>query len=88
MKYPVEVIPSEQLWSRCYKGMEKRLLTAYNVWKVKNLMHQVMTTKKRKQVGTDLYMFEDDADKVTATRGGEKYEGNKSEARPMAPSHT
>ena len=73
MKYPVEVIPSDQLWSRCYKGMEKRLLTVYNVWKVKNLMHQVMTTKKRKQVGTDLYMFEDVADKVTATRGGEKY---------------
>ena len=73
MKYPVEVIPSDQLLSRCYREMEKRLLTVYDMWKVKNLMHQVMTTKKRKQVGTDLYTFEDDADAATEIRGVEKY---------------
>ena len=72
-KYPVEVIPSDQLLSRCYREMEKRLLTVYDVWKVKNLMHQVMTTKKRKQVGMDLYTFEDDADAAAEIRGVEKY---------------
>ena len=73
MKYPVEVTPSDQLLSRCYREMEKRLLTVYDVWKVKSLMHQVMTTRKRKQVGTDLYTFEDDVGEVTATHRGEKY---------------
>jgi hypothetical protein len=53
--------------------MEKRLLTVYDMWKVKNLMHQVMTTKKRKQVGTDLYTFEDEAEVIAETRGVEKY---------------
>jgi hypothetical protein len=72
-KYPVEVIPSDQLLSRCYREMEKRLLTVYDVWKVKNLLHQVMTTKKRKQVGTDLYTFEDDAEATPGVRGVEKY---------------
>jgi len=73
MKYPVEVTPSDQLLSRCYREMDKRLLTVYDVWKVKSLMHQVMTTKKRKQVGTDLYTFEDDAEAATEIRGVERY---------------
>jgi hypothetical protein len=72
-KYPVEVIPSDQLLSRCYREMEKRLLTVYDVWKVKNLLHQVMSTKKRKQVGTDLYTFEDDAEATPGIRGVERY---------------
>ena len=32
MKYPVEVSPSDQLLSRCYRKLEKRLLTVYNIW--------------------------------------------------------
>ena len=55
LKYPVEASPSDQLLSRCYREMDKRLLTVYDIWKVKSLLHQVLTTKKRKQVGTDLY---------------------------------
>ena len=31
VKYPVEVSPSDQLLSRCYKEMERRLLTACDV---------------------------------------------------------
>ena len=46
MKYPSEVSPSDQLLSRCYREMDKRLLTVYDIWKVKTLLHQVMTTKK------------------------------------------
>ena len=73
VKYPVEVSPSDQLLSRCYREMEKRLLTVYDVWKVKTLLHQVMTTKKRKQVGTDLYTFEDEAEVTSEAHGVEKY---------------
>jgi len=73
VKYPVEVNPSDQLLSRCYREMEKRLLTVYDVWKVKTLRHQVMTTKKRRQVGTDLYMFEDEAEVKPEAHGVEKY---------------
>jgi len=72
-KYPVEVNPSDQLLSSCYREMEKRLLTVYDIWKVKTLRHQVMTTKKRKQVGTDLYTFEDEIEVKPDTRGVEKY---------------
>ena len=69
----MEVNPSDQLLSRCYREMEKRLLTVYDVWKVKTLRHQVMTTKKRKQVGTDLYTFEDEAEVKPEAHGVEKY---------------
>jgi len=73
LKYPVEVNPSDQLLSRCYREMEKRLLTVYDIWKVKTLRHQVMSTKKRKQVGTDLYMYEEEAEVKPDAHGVEKY---------------
>jgi hypothetical protein len=73
MKYPAEVSPSDQLLSRCYRELDKRLLTVCDIWKVKTLRHQVMTTKKRKQVGTDLYTFEDEAEETPETRDVEKY---------------
>ena len=73
MRYPVEVSPSDQLLSRCYREMDKRLLTVYDIWKVKTLRHQVMTTKKRKQVGTDLYTFEDEAEEKSGTHDVEEY---------------
>ncbi len=54
-------------------GMDKRLLTVFDIWRVKTLLHQVTTTKKRKQVGTDLYTFEDEAEETSVTHGVEKY---------------
>jgi hypothetical protein len=72
-KYPVEVSPSDQLLSRCHREMDKRLLTVFDIWRVKTLLHQVTTTKKRKQVGTDLYTFEDEAEETSVTHGVEKY---------------
>jgi len=69
VKYPVEVNPSDQLLPRCYREMEKRLLTVYDIWKVRTLRHQVMTTRKRKQVGTDLYTFEDETETKPDTHG-------------------
>jgi hypothetical protein len=73
VKYPVEVSPSDQLLSRCYREMDKRLLTVYNILKVKTLLHQVTSTKKRKQVGTDLYTFEDETEDTAGAHGVEKY---------------
>ena len=67
-KYPVGVSPSDQLLSRCYRETDKRLLTIYNIWKVKTLLHQVTSTKKRKQVGTDLCTFEDEAEENSVWR--------------------
>jgi hypothetical protein len=52
--YPVEVLPSDQLLSRCYREIDKRLLTVCDIRKVENLLHQIMTTRKRKMPGTDL----------------------------------
>jgi hypothetical protein len=72
-KYPVEVSPSDQLLSRCRREMDKRLLTVFDIWRVKTLLHQVTTTKKRKQVGTDLYAFEEEAEEASVTHGVEKY---------------
>ena len=55
-KYPMEVSPSDQLLSRCYREMEERLLTVYDIRRVKTLSYRVATTKcarimlaKRKQ---------------------------------------
>ena len=40
---------------------------------MKTLRHQVVTTKKRKQVGTDLYTFEDEPESALDAKGVEKY---------------
>ena len=48
-------------------------LTVYDMWKVRTLLHQVMTTKKRKMVGTDFYTFEDEPDTATEAHGVDKY---------------
>ena len=42
MMYPVEVSPSDQLLSRCYREMDMRRLTVYDIWKVKTLQQQIM----------------------------------------------
>jgi hypothetical protein len=67
MKHPVHIIPSDHLLSRCYKEVKTRLLSVYDIWKVKTLRHQVMSTRKRKKVGIDLYTFEDEADETSVT---------------------
>ena len=61
LRYPAEIMPCDQLVSRCYREVEKRLLTVYDMWKVRSLMHQVTSSKKRKQVGDGLYTFEEEA---------------------------
>lgn len=73
LKYPSEVWPADQLLSRCYREMDKRLLTVYDIWKVKTLLHQVMSTKKRKLVGTDLYTFEDEPETIPDSHVVDKY---------------
>jgi hypothetical protein len=61
LRYPAEITPADTLVSRCHREMEKRLLTVFDIWSVKNMMHQVTSTRKRKRVGTDLYMMEEEA---------------------------
>ena len=58
--------------SRCYRELDKRLLTVFDIWKVKNLLHQVTSTKKRKQVGTDLYTCGEETE-VTIGYGVDEY---------------
>ena len=48
MMYPVEVSPSDQLLSRCYREMDMRRLTVYDIWKVKTLQQQVMTKNEER----------------------------------------
>ena len=60
LRYPADIMPSDQIISRCYREMDKRLLTVYDVWKVRSLKHQVTSCRKRKQVGDGLYTFEDE----------------------------
>ena len=38
--------------------VDKRLLTVHDVWQVQSLRHQIITSRKRKQVGDGLYTFE------------------------------
>ena len=59
MKHPVEITPSDHLLSRCYRELGKRLLSVYDIWRVKTLRHQVMSTRKRRKVGIDLLMMAD-----------------------------
>ena len=60
LKYPADITPCDQIISRCFREVEKRLLTVYDVWKVRSLKHQVTTSRKRKQVGDGLYTFEEE----------------------------
>jgi len=60
LRYPADITPCDQIISRCYRELDKRLLTVYDMWKVRSLKHQVTTTRKRKQVGDGLFTFEED----------------------------
>ncbi len=68
-KYPVEVSPSDYLLSRCYREMEGRLLTVYNIQRVKTLSYRVTTTKKRKQDNHE----KREAEETSGTHGVKKY---------------
>jgi hypothetical protein len=60
LRYPANITPCDQIISRCYRELDRRLLTVYDIWKVRSLKHQVTTTRKRKQVGDGLFTFEED----------------------------
>ena len=60
LRYPAGITPCDQIISRCYRELDKRLLTVYDIWKVRSLKYQVTTTRKRKQVGDGLFTFEED----------------------------
>ena len=60
LRYPTEIMPADSLVSRCYRELDLRLLTVFDVWTVRNLMHQVTSNKKRKQLAMDLYTYEEE----------------------------
>jgi hypothetical protein len=60
-RYPPEAMPADSLVSRCSREMSKRMLMVYNVNGVKNLMHQITSSKKRKKLGTDLFTEQEEA---------------------------
>ena len=61
MRYPAQIMPCDQIISRCFREVDRRLLTVHDIWKVRSLKHQVTTSRKRKQVGDGLYTFEEEA---------------------------
>ena len=61
LKYPTEIYPCDQIISRCYRELEKRMLTVYDMWKVKSLKHQVTTSNKRRKVADGLFTIEEEA---------------------------
>jgi len=61
LRYPADITPCDQIISRCFRERDRRLLTVYDIWKVRSLKHQVSTSRKRKQVGDGLFTFEEDA---------------------------
>ena len=60
LRYPAEVMAADSLLSRCFRELERRLLTVFSVMTVKSLMHQVTNTKKRKLIAEGLYWYEDE----------------------------
>ncbi|CAE8645363.1 unnamed protein product [Polarella glacialis] len=55
IRFPPEVMPADSLVSRIHREMHKTLLMMFNLWLVKNLMHQVTSTRKRQKLGDNLY---------------------------------
>ena len=64
LMFPADVMPSDQLVSRCFRELDRRLLIVHDVWKTRNLMHQVSSTKMRKRLGTDRFTFEEEQESV------------------------
>ena len=58
--FPPEVMPADSLISRVFREMAKRCLMIFNIALVKNLLHQVTTSRKRRKVADDLYVDEPD----------------------------
>ena len=72
LKYPAEIMPGDRMVSRCFRELDRRLLSVTDIWTVKSLMIQVTTTKKRKRVGEDLWMMEEEMPS-TQTRSIARY---------------
>ena len=48
----------------------------FDLWNTKTLMYQVTSTRKRKKVGTDLYIYEEEETVRNPPRSYEKYLAN------------
>ena len=75
MNFPAEEMPSDQLLSRLYREVEKRCLSVHEIGKIKTLMHQVTTDKKKKRLADGLYVMEEE-EETEALRTTEAYMDN------------
>lgn len=60
LRYPAMLTPSDALISRCYREVDRRLLSVVNIWSVRTLMYQVTTNKKKRKIGEGLYVLDED----------------------------
>ena len=68
LAYPLEIQPGDQLVSRVAREMSKLMLVVANLWLVRNMLHQITSTKKRKHIAGDLYT--DEPDEMTEKDAG------------------
>jgi hypothetical protein len=69
LRYPTDVMPCDQLVSRCFRELERRILTVFDIWAVRNLMYQVSTDRKRRRVAAELFVYEDATSETPAKMG-------------------
>ena len=55
---PPEIHPADSTISRVSREMSKRMLCIFNVWKVKTLQHQLLTSQKKRKLGENLFTEE------------------------------
>ena len=57
-RFPPEIHPADSTISRVSREMSKRMLCIFNVWKVKTLQHQLLTSQKKRKLGENLFTEE------------------------------
>ena len=60
MRFPPHIMPADSLTSRCHREIEKRLLSVFSMWHVRTLTHQITSTRKRRKLGHELYLMDDE----------------------------
>ena len=57
-RFPPEIHPADSTISRVSREMSKRMLCIFNVWKVKTLQRQLLTSQKKRKLGENLFTEE------------------------------
>jgi len=54
VKFPPNRTPGDTTVARCYRELNQRLLTAHDVWRIKDRLRQVTSTCKKKRLAEGL----------------------------------